>query len=86
MPYLGDVHFEALLEAAPDAIIVADIDGHRHQDTGLGLHLSRRLRSIVGARITFASEFGRGTTFTVTLNSSPVSRRPSTAQYQRSTP
>jgi signal transduction histidine kinase len=37
-----------------------------HQEgTGLGLHLSRRLADLIGARITVASEAGMGTTFTV---------------------
>jgi protein-histidine pros-kinase len=39
-----------------------------HPDgTGLGLHLSRMLADLVGGSIRMASEFGRGSTFTLSL-------------------
>jgi protein-histidine pros-kinase len=39
----------------------------RFEGTGLGLHLSQKLAELLGGRITFHSEFGRGSTFTLTL-------------------
>jgi PAS domain S-box-containing protein len=39
----------------------------RHDGTGLGLHLSRKLAALLGGRLTFQSEFGRGSVFTLTL-------------------
>jgi PAS domain S-box-containing protein len=39
----------------------------RHEGTGLGLHLSQKLAALVGGRITFESEQGRGSTFTLVL-------------------
>jgi signal transduction histidine kinase len=43
-------------------------DSRTHQEgTGLGLYYSRKLAELLGARITFASEFGSGTRFTLTL-------------------
>ena len=39
----------------------------RHEGTGLGLHLSQKLATLLGGHITFDSEFGRGSTFTVIL-------------------
>jgi protein-histidine pros-kinase len=41
--------------------------GKRHEGTGLGLHLSRKLAELLGGSIAFRSEFGRGSTFTLTL-------------------
>ena len=35
----------------------------RHEGTGLGLHLSQKLAELLGARITFTSEEGKGSTF-----------------------
>ncbi|OGB30332.1 MAG: hypothetical protein A3F78_09405 [Burkholderiales bacterium RIFCSPLOWO2_12_FULL_61_40] len=39
----------------------------RHGGAGLGLHLSRKLAALIGGVISFHSEFGRGSTFTLTL-------------------
>lgn len=37
------------------------------EGTGLGLHLSRKLASLLGADLTFVSEAGKGSTFTLTM-------------------
>jgi signal transduction histidine kinase len=39
----------------------------RDAGTGLGLHLSRKLAELLGGKISFQSEFGRGSTFTLTF-------------------
>ena len=39
----------------------------RHEGTGLGLHLSSKLAALLGAHITFESEFGKGTRFVVSI-------------------
>ena len=39
----------------------------RHEGTGLGLHLSQKLADMLGLRITFATRFGEGSTFTLHL-------------------
>jgi signal transduction histidine kinase len=39
----------------------------RREGTGLGLHLSQKLAEILGGYITCESEYGRGSTFTLTL-------------------
>jgi PAS domain S-box-containing protein len=41
--------------------------GQRHEGTGLGLHLSQKLAILLGGRLDFISEFGKGSTFTFTL-------------------
>ena len=45
-----------------------DPTGRKQKEgTGLGLHLSQKLAELLGGRVSFESEFGRGSTFTVTL-------------------
>jgi len=39
----------------------------RHEGTGLGLHLSRKLAELLGGQISFKSEAGKGSVFTVGL-------------------
>jgi signal transduction histidine kinase len=39
----------------------------RHQGTGLGLHLSRKLAELLGGQITLRSDHGKGSTLTLTL-------------------
>jgi PAS domain S-box-containing protein len=39
----------------------------REEGTGLGLHISQKLAALIGGRISFASEYGKGTTFVLTL-------------------
>ena len=41
---------------------------HRRERTGLGLHLSQKLATFLGGRITFQSEPGKGNVFAVNLN------------------
>lgn len=42
-------------------------EGKLREGTGLGLHLSQKLAELLGGRITFQSEYGKGSTFTLTL-------------------
>ncbi|MEO8670448.1 MAG: ATP-binding protein [Tahibacter sp.] len=37
------------------------------EGTGLGLHLSQKLAELLGAHISFHSEFGKGSTFTLSI-------------------
>ena len=37
----------------------------RQEGTGLGLHLSQKLAELLGARISFTSEYGAGSRFTL---------------------
>jgi PAS domain S-box-containing protein len=39
----------------------------REEGTGLGLHLSQKLAAMIGGEISVASEFGKGSTFVLTL-------------------
>jgi PAS domain S-box-containing protein len=50
------------------AFIQVDASSKRRQEgTGLGLHLSRKLAELLGGQLTFRSELGQGSTFTLTL-------------------
>jgi protein-histidine pros-kinase len=39
----------------------------RREGTGLGLHLSQKMAEVLGGKIAFRSEFGRGSTFSLVL-------------------
>jgi signal transduction histidine kinase len=39
----------------------------RHEGTGLGLYLSKKLASLLGGDLTAASEYSQGSTFTLTI-------------------
>jgi signal transduction histidine kinase len=39
----------------------------RHQGTGWGLHLCQKLAVLLGGHISFVSEHGKGSTFTIVL-------------------
>ncbi|MCL4500625.1 MAG: PAS domain S-box protein [Deltaproteobacteria bacterium] len=42
-------------------------NARRHEGTGLGLHLSRKLAELLNGQITFQSVYGKGSEFTITL-------------------
>jgi signal transduction histidine kinase len=44
----------------------------RHEGTGLGLHLSRRLAALLGGELMVESEYGKGSTFTLILPLPPT--------------
>ncbi|MFC4159433.1 CHASE domain-containing protein [Chitinimonas lacunae] len=44
-----------------------DSTTRRHDGTGLGLYLSQKFAQLLGGQITFSSEYGQGSVFTVTL-------------------
>jgi PAS domain S-box-containing protein len=46
-----------------------DIGEKRQEGTGLGLYLSQKLAGLLGGRITFQSEYGKGSIFTLTIES-----------------
>jgi len=43
------------------------IGGRSNESTGLGLHLSQKLAHLLGGQITFISEYGKGSRFTLEL-------------------
>jgi protein-histidine pros-kinase len=47
---------------------VEDPSAHPSEGTGLGLYLSKRLAELIGGRIRFESEYGRGTAFILALS------------------
>lgn len=50
------------------AFTQVDHPANQHQEgTGLGLHLSQKLATLLGGTITFESEFGKGTTVTLVI-------------------
>ena len=54
-----------------EAFVQVDATAPREQEgTGLGLHLSQKLAELLGGRITVASEYGKGSTFTLQLQES----------------
>jgi len=56
-----------------EAFSRVDGAGHGAQEgTGLGLHLSRHLADVLGGRITFESEYGKGSAFTLELTEPPA--------------
>jgi PAS domain S-box-containing protein len=52
--------FEAFSQVDPSS-------RRRYEGTGLGLHLSQKLAVLLGGRITFESEYGKGSTFVLML-------------------
>ncbi|MCE5283831.1 MAG: PAS domain S-box protein [Deltaproteobacteria bacterium] len=46
---------------------ITSADMPKHEGTGLGLYLSKKIMALLGGQITAESEYGRGSVFTVTL-------------------
>jgi signal transduction histidine kinase len=46
---------------------IASATAQPYEGTGLGLYISLKLATLLGAAITFESEFGNGSTFTLEL-------------------
>jgi signal transduction histidine kinase len=46
---------------------ITSADMAKHEGTGLGLYLSKKLVKLLGGEVTAQSEFGRGSVFTMTL-------------------
>jgi PAS domain S-box-containing protein len=46
---------------------VDDVSTRRYEGTGLGLHLSQKLAGLIGGHISFETEYGKGSTFTVSV-------------------
>ena len=38
-----------------------------YEGTGLGLHVSQKLASMIGGRVSFESEYGKGSRFTISV-------------------
>ncbi len=64
------IHEESLDEIFEPFKQLADSRGAKHQGTGLGLGIVRRLANLLGGSVTVTSQLGAGTAFTVCL---PVS-------------
>ena len=63
-PGIAEQDQPRLFEAFSRAVAA---DRRKHEGTGLGLHLSRKLAEQLGGAITFKSDLGRGSTFTLEL-------------------
>jgi protein-histidine pros-kinase len=48
---------------------LGDSATRRYEGTGLGLYISRRLAELIGARLSAESEYGKGSTFTLEIES-----------------
>jgi signal transduction histidine kinase len=46
---------------------ITSFDMPKHEGTGLGLYISKKLMNLLGGDIRAESEFGMGSVFTVTL-------------------
>ncbi len=53
-------------------VAFSQMDATVREGTGLGLHLSHKFASLIGGRIEFQSEFGRGSRFAVLIPGGPV--------------
>ena len=59
-----EAEVQAAWEVACDQI---ERNARPHGGTGLGLQLSQKLAELLGGRINFKSEYGKGSTFTLSL-------------------